>query len=164
MSYCNRCGSPVAEGGAFCSSCGAKVETPSLKPGFEGEAVLGTILFGGYYKDICFTDRRVIQFEVMRDRYKFLVKALGPKPLSVDRGTKVSDVLPFLKQEIPRIQITSIEIRNHGRFGRGRIAVRTTMGGEVELARIDVDVDKASFSELAGFVSGIYPEIKKFIS
>ncbi|HEV2225730.1 MAG TPA: zinc ribbon domain-containing protein [Nitrososphaerales archaeon] len=164
MPYCSQCGSQLAEGVAFCSACGAKVESPPLKPSVEGEAVLGTILFGGYYKDICFTDRRVIQFEVMRDRYKFLVKALGPKPLSVDKGTKVSDVLPFLKQEIPRSQIASIEVRNHGRFGRGRIEVRTTMGGEVELARIDVDVDKASFSELVGFVNGIYPEIKKIIS
>ena len=99
----------------------------------------------------------------MRDRYKFFVKALGPKPLVVERGGNMTDVLPFVKTEILREQIASIELKNHGRFGRGYIKISKTSGELVELARIDVDVSKDAFGELAQLVNGIYPEIKKTI-
>ncbi|MDA4121498.1 MAG: zinc ribbon domain-containing protein [Thaumarchaeota archaeon] len=164
MTPCQNCGRSIPDDAQFCPSCGTKIQpTATQRPG-TAEQVLGTVLFGGYYKDICFTDRRVIQFEIMRDRYKFLAKALGPKPLVVEKGGKISDVLPFVKTEVPRNQIASIDVKNHGRFGRGHITILRTSGSPLELARIDVDVDKEAFGELAELVRGVYPEIKTTVA
>ncbi|MFI5404352.1 MAG: hypothetical protein ACHQYR_01340 [Candidatus Gagatemarchaeaceae archaeon] len=127
--------------------------------GTSEEKVLGTVLFGGYYKDICFTDKRVIQFEVMRDRWKFLLNTVGALRLVVERGGKIADVLPFVKTEFPRNQISSIDLKDHGRFARGHIVIKKSSGETVELARIDVDVDKKAFAELSDLVKGLYPEI-----
>ena len=102
MTYCKACGKALPDDAKFCPSCGTKIDLQS-KPLGSPEQVLGTVLFGGYYKDICFTNRRIIQFETMRDRWKYLAKVtLNPPPLVLDRDEKIDDVLPFLKLEIPR--------------------------------------------------------------
>ncbi len=127
-----------------------------------GEEALGCVMFKGPYKDICFTNKRIIQFEVMRDRWKFLVNAtLSPKPMVVDRSMGIGDVAPFVKSEVLRSDVSRIEVKGHGRFTRGVIRVVKKSGQSVDLARIDVDVDKQSFVELCSLVSSIYPEIPK---
>jgi hypothetical protein len=159
MAYCKACGEALPDDAKFCLSCGTKVDLPS-KPIGSVEQVLGTVLFGGYYKDICFTDRRIIQFEVMRDRWKYLAKVtMKPPPLVLDKDTRIDDVLPFLKLEIPRGQIRRIELKDHSRFGRGHIRVVRTTGETIELARIDVDVPRESFAQLTSLVREAYPEI-----
>jgi len=139
------------------------VEAPASAPQADGEQVLGCVLFGGYYKDIAFTDRRVIQFEPFKQRWKFLMQALGPKRLVVDRETTIQDVLPFSKREIPREEITRIEVKAHTRLARGRIRAVTTYGESVDLARLDVDIEKDSYAELIALVRSIYPEMPKTI-
>ena len=139
-----------------------KTDGPTAKPPAEGgEKVLGSVLFGGYHKDICFTDRRIISFEIMRDRYKFLVKALGPKPMVVETGGKIEDFLPFMKSEVLRSELSTIDLKEHGRFHRGTVSVVKKSGEAVELARLDVDVDKESYSKLNQLLSSIYPEVRK---
>jgi len=129
-----------------------------------GEQVLGCVLFGGYYMDIGFTDRRVIQFEPLKQRWKFLLQALGPKRMMVAKTSTLEDVLRFIKAEIPRAEISRIEVKPHGRFARGRITVVKRSGESVDLARLDVDIDKESHEELVSLVGSIYPEIPKAIS
>jgi hypothetical protein len=159
MAYCKACGKALQDDAKFCPSCGTKVDL-QLKPSGTAEQVFGTALFGGYYKDICFTDRRIIQFETMRDRWKYLVKVtMKPPPLVLDRGGKIDDVLPFLKLEIPRGQIRRIELKDHSRFGRGHIKVVKITGETIELARIDVDVPREPFEQLTSLVREAYPEI-----
>jgi hypothetical protein len=165
MGFCNNCSRPLPEGAQFCPACGARVETSNAKVhGRFEENVFGVVLFGGYYRDICLTDRRLIQFEVMRDRWKFLTKAAGLLPLVVDRETKLGDVLPFIKLEIPRSQIFLIDLKNHTRFGRGHIRIKTIAGQETELARIDLDVKDDAFQELTAFLTGSYPEVRVDVS
>jgi len=162
MAFCAHCGYELTQGALFCSNCGQKTDGPTTKPQAEaGERVLGSVLFGSYHKDICFTDRRVISFETMRDRYKFLVKALGPKPMVVETGGKIEDFLPFVKLEVLRSDISSIDLKEHGRVHRGTVSVVKKSGEVVELARLDVDVDKESYRKLAELVSSIYPEVRK---
>jgi len=122
------------------------------------------VLFGGYYKDLCFTDKRVIQFEVMRDRWKFLLKAASPLPLVVESGGDIGQVLPFLKAEILRTEIASIGLAFHGRARRGYISVVRRTGEVVELARIDTDVDRKMFDGLVNLVRSFYPEIPKSVT
>jgi hypothetical protein len=159
MAYCRVCGKALADDAKFCPSCGTKIDV-LFKPLGSAEQVLGIVLFGGYYKDVCFTDRRIIQFETLRDRWKYLVKVtMKPPPLVLDRDGKIDDVLPFLKLEILRGQIRRIELENHSRFGRGHLKVVRTTGENIELARIDVDVSKESFEQLRSLVREAYPEI-----
>lgn len=162
MGHCTNCGSSVPEGAFFCPNCGNAAGGSATVPAASVEKVLGVVMFTGNFKDICFTDRRVIQFEIMRDRWKFLVNAsLGPRPLVIDRSTKIEDVLPFVKAEIPRSDISSLEVKDHGRARRGYVTVVRKSGARVELARLNVDIDKESFGELVELVGSIYPEISK---
>ncbi|HEY6282981.1 MAG TPA: zinc ribbon domain-containing protein [Nitrososphaerales archaeon] len=159
MAYCKACGKALPDDAKFCPSCGTKIDLQS-KPLGSAEQVLGTVLFGGYYRDICFTDRRVIQFETMRDRWKYLVKVtMKPPPLVLDRDSKIDDVLPFLKLEIPRGQIRRIELKDHSRLGRGHFRIVRITGETTELARIDVDVPRELFKQLTNMVREAYPEI-----
>jgi zinc ribbon protein len=162
--FCRSCGAQVADGNGFCSNCGHSLEASASEPQMSGEQVLGCVLFGGYYMDIGFTDRRVIQFEPLKKRWKFLTQALGPKRLVVDRTSTLEDVLLFIKAEIPRAEISRIEVKAHGRFARGRIRVVKRSGESVDLARLDVDIEKESYAELMTFIGSIYQEIPKAIS
>src|SRR5258708_3799538 len=162
--FCRDCGAQVAEDDRFCSSCGRPVEAPASTTQVDGEQVLGCVLFGGYYKDIAFTDRRVIQFEPFKQRWKFLMQALGPKRLVVDRETTLKDVLPFIKVEVPRAEISRIEVKAHGTLARGKITVVKRSGEELYLARLDVDIEKESYADVLSLVRSIYPEIPKEIS
>jgi hypothetical protein len=154
----------MPEGAQFCPSCGQKAApVPAQPSGADDEEVYGVVLFKGYQKELCFTEKRIISFETMRDRYKFLFRALGPLPMVVDRTTKIGDVLPFLKSEIPRSEVWKIEVKDHGRFSRGHIRVTKRTRQVVDLARIEVDVDKKAFGDLAELVNSIYPEVAKTI-
>jgi hypothetical protein len=81
----------------------------------------------------------------------------------VDRSRSINDVLPFLKAEIPRADISAMEVKNHGRAHRGRIRVVKRSGEAVDLARLDVDTEKESYADLVAFVKSIYPEIPKTV-
>jgi hypothetical protein len=161
--YCRNCGAQVADRQRFCSSCGRPLDAPAPGPQTAGEQVLGCVLFGGYYFDICFTDKRVIQFEPFKKRWKFLLQAVGPKRLVVDTTSTLEEVLPFAKREIPLEEISRIEVKAHTRLSRGRIRAVTTYGDSVDLARLDVDIEKESYAELIALVRSIYPNIPKTI-
>lgn len=162
MGACQSCGNQLAKGAQFCGSCGRRVEAPPAgQASGPAEEVLGVVLFGGYYKDICFTDSRIIQFEVMRDRWKFLLKAAKPLPLVVESGGNLSQVLPFLKNEIPRVEVAALELTYHGRLTTGHFKVTKKSGEVFELARIDADVDRGAFDQLALLVRSVYPEVAK---
>ena len=161
--FCPSCGAAVGDGSKFCSKCGRPVALVSANR-TSGEQVLGCVLFGGYYKDIAFTDTRVILFEPFRQRWKFLMQALGPKRLVVDRTSTMDDITPFIKMEIPRGEISRIEVKAHGTLVRGKITVLKSSGEEVYLARLDVDIEKESYADMISLVNSIYPEIPKEIS
>jgi hypothetical protein len=163
LRFCESCGSRLADRVQCCAECGSSIDDSSVR-NHSREKVLGAILFGGYYRDVCFTDIRLIQFEVMRDRWKFVLKAIGSQPLVIDTNATLDQVLPFMKAEISRSDIDSINVKCHGRVSRGRIRVTKKSGEAIELARIDTDVDKKSFNELTDFLKSIYPEVRKSVS
>src|SRR5271166_5584422 len=122
MPFCPASGQEAPEMALFCSHCGEGLHSShsaALKSGTEN--VMGIVLFGGYYKDICFTDSRVIQFEPMKDRWKFLAQPLGLKPLIVEKGGNLNDVLLFKRSEFLLSEVSAIEVKNHSRVLRGHI-------------------------------------------
>ena len=159
MSSCQNCGRQLSGGEQFCPSCGTRVEQRPTPQSGLAERVLGVVLFGGYYKDICFTDRRIIQFETMGDRWKFFLKAAKPLPLVVDTDSKIEDVTPFIKSEIPIGQVRQVDLKDHSRFGRGHIKVLKATGETIELARIDLDVTKEMFGQMVKLLRGAYPQV-----
>jgi hypothetical protein len=164
---CPDCGDPKQSSGAqYCANCGTKIDNiPSERLNSGGEKTFGIVSFAGYYRSICFTDRRIIQFQEIGDRWKYLLNvAMKPSHLIIDTQVDLKIVLDFEKSQILRGEISSILLENHGRFKRGHFSVFKKSGEAVDLARIDVNVDQKSFTELGVFVKSLYPEVTKKVS